>query len=62
MTIADLILKLLSQRGDTELEITFYCRETHQTYRIDPNMIVTVYDAREDKLNLTLTEDRDNNR
>ena len=55
MTINKLIVKLLPFRGNTEIEFTFYCGETHMTYKINPDKILTIYDAKEDKVEFYTT-------
>lgn len=55
MTVNGLISKLLPFRGNTEIIFTFYCAETNKTYRINPDKILTIYDAREDNVELYTT-------
>ena len=56
MTISDLILKLSPFRGNTEIIFTFYCAETNKTYRINPDKILTIYDARTDQVEFYTTD------
>ena len=55
MTISELIQMMLPYRGNTDIEFTFYCAETNKTYRIDPDKILTIYDARKDKVEFNTT-------
>lgn len=55
MTVSKLIEKLLPFRGNTEIVFTFYCAETNKTYRINPDKILTIYDAREDQVEFYTT-------
>lgn len=55
MIVSELISKLLPFRGNTEIVFTFYCAETNKTYRINPDKILTIYDAREDQVEFYTT-------
>ena len=55
MTVNKLIQKMLPFRGSTEIEFTFYCHGTNKTYRINPDKILTIYDAEEDKVEFYTT-------
>lgn len=55
MTVNKLIQKMLPFRGNTEIIFTFYCAETNKTYRINPDKILTIYDAREDQVEFYTT-------
>ena len=56
MTVIELISKFRSFRNNTEIVFTFYCAETGKTYKINPDKILTIYDARTDQVELYTTD------